>query len=58
MNEYTYTIPVELQGKVLGEIEITVSADSRVDADKKAQELCKDQIRANFENEIVHCEQE
>ena len=58
MNEYTYTIPVELQDKVLGEIEITVSAETRSDADKKVQKLCDDQIRANFENEIVHCEQE
>lgn len=57
MNEYYYIIPVELQDRVLGEIELTVSADSRLDADKKVQELCKDQIRGNFNSELVHCEQ-
>lgn len=57
MNEYYYIIPVELQNQVLGEIELTVSADTRKDADKKVQELCKGQIKANFNSEGVHCEQ-
>lgn len=57
MNEYYYIIPVELQDLVIGEIELTVSAESRQDADKKARELCDTQIKANFNSELVHCEQ-
>lgn len=56
MNEYYYIIPIELQDRVLGEIELTVSADSRKEADKSVKELCKDQIKANFNSELVHCE--
>ena len=56
MNKYYYIIPVELQDRVLGEIELTVSADNQKDADKSVRELCKKQIRANFDNEAVHCE--
>lgn len=56
-DEYYYIIPVELQDRVLGEIELTVSAESRQDADKKVRELCETQIKANFNSELVHCEQ-